>query len=113
MSERGDRAIYQRQFQVGPQPKRWPEAFEVTSIREMDPAKIIRSTILENKFMIALAALVSTAAFAGTILIAWALGIVLDSGIERGLTAALIPGILLLLAAIGFRRSAPPQSQFF
>lgn len=103
MSERGDRAIYQRQFQVGPQPKRWPEAFEVTSIREMDPAKIIRSTILENKFMIALAALVSTAAFAGTILIAWALGIVLDSGIERGLTAALIPGILLLLAAIGFR----------
>lgn len=103
ISERGDRAIYQRQFQVGPQPKRWPEAFEVTSIREMDPAKIIRSTILENKFMIGFAALVSTAAFAGTILIAWALGILLDSGIERGLTAALIPGILLLCSAIGFR----------
>lgn len=112
LAERGSRAINQRRFDVGPQPARWPAAFEVDSIPDMDPARLIRSTISANKAMIALTALISTAAFAGTILIAWALGIVLDSGIERGLTAALVPGLLLLIATIGFRALGAASEPF-
>ncbi len=102
-AERGDRSINQRPFEVGPQPSRWPAEMSVDSVRDMDPTNILRSSITSNIGIIAVSLIFEIAAFSGTLLISWALGIALDSGLEKGLTAALIPGTLLLIATIGFR----------
>ncbi|MDP9801315.1 ABC-type bacteriocin/lantibiotic exporter with double-glycine peptidase domain [Arcanobacterium wilhelmae] len=95
-------SINLREFEVGPAP-RFPHWMSVDSIPTYDPANPIRSTITQNWRLLTIASLAQIAVFVGSALIPWALGILLDSGIERGLTAALIPGSLLLLAVILFR----------
>lgn len=102
-AERGSRAINQRRFEVGPQPKRWPAAFEVDSVPEMDSRHLLRSTLTANWRIVVLGTLASMAAYGGGVLISWALGRALDGGIEAGLTASLLPGIALIFAVMAFR----------
>ncbi|WIM08232.1 ABC transporter ATP-binding protein [Trueperella bernardiae] len=102
-SQRASRAINQRRFEVGPQPKRWPASFEMSAVPEMDPGRLLRSTLRANWQVLALATLLSMAAYGGGVFISWALGRALDSGIERGLTTSLLPGVALIFAAMAVR----------
>ncbi|QOR47279.1 ABC transporter ATP-binding protein [Trueperella pecoris] len=97
------RAINERRFEVGPQPRRWPDALEFEAIPEMDPTKLLRSSIAKNATFIAVTALVSMVVFGASVLVSWALGRALDAGIERGLTTDLLPGVALLVGVILFR----------
>lgn len=96
-------SINLRKFEVGPTPRKFPHWMSVDSIPAYDTEHPLRTTITYNWRLIVLASAAQIAVFVGSALVPWALGILLDSGIERGLTAALIPGSLLLLAVIVFR----------
>ncbi|MGV9183447.1 ABC transporter ATP-binding protein [Arcanobacterium canis] len=96
-------SINLRKFEVGPTPREFPRWMNVDSIPIYDTSRPLRTTITYNWRLIALASAAQIAVFVGSALVPWALGILLDSGIDRGLTASLIPGSLLLLAVIIFR----------
>lgn len=102
-SAMGDRSINQREFEVGPTPKRWPHFTEMEATPEADPKNVLGSTVKANLSFIIVSGLVMTVMFVGSALIPWALGYLLDSGLERGLTSALIPGSLLLIGAVALR----------
>lgn len=101
--ERGNRSISHRRFDVGPQPVRWPEFMGFDAIRPGRADHVLLSSIRENRLLIVTTALANIVVYIGSALIPWALGIFLDSGIERGLTAALIPGMLLMLGMVLLR----------
>ena len=64
---------------------------------------MLRSGLVGSKKSLVLNYLVVLSAFLGSALIPWALGRLLDSGLEKGLTSALIPGSLLLAAVVFYR----------
>lgn len=96
-------SVTQRPFEVGPQPENWPKWFGYESIRELDPRRPMRSALAQHWRLLVGTTLISIATFSGSVLISWALGFALDSGIERGLHPRLALGLLVLAAAITFR----------
>lgn len=103
MSERGTRSISQRRFEVGPEPAQWPAFMGFDAIRTGNSKHVMLSTIRENWLLIMATTLANLVVYIGSALIPWALGVFLDSGIEQGLTAVLIPGMLLMLGMVMVR----------
>ncbi len=101
--ERRGRAINQRKFEVGPSPKNWPEFMELDATPTANPKKVLLSTMTSNWQFLSVTALAFLFVYVGSALVPWALGIFLDSGIERGLTSALLPGFLLMLGMVIIR----------
>lgn len=102
-AERATRAIHHRKFEVGPEPKSWPRFMDYDAVKSADPSRILINSLKANWKILLVATIASTFIFVGSALIPWALGIFLDSGIERGLTSALIPGLLIMIGMIVVR----------
>ncbi|WP_216379412.1 ABC transporter ATP-binding protein [Arcanobacterium phocae] len=96
-------SVATRPFDVGPQPTSWPRFFEFSAMPRGDRKRVISSSFRENWQLLIVTTTVTLLLFVGSALVPWALGIFLDSGIERGLTASLLPGGLLVCGVILIR----------
>ncbi|WP_124054175.1 ABC transporter transmembrane domain-containing protein [Arcanobacterium ihumii] len=105
-AERVSRAVNERQFEIGPTPNKWPKLAQFGDFPEIDPDHVLRSIIRGNRIHIGAGILGTFALFLGSALIPWAVGILLDSGLDDGLTSAMIPGALITLGIIVFRAMA-------
>ncbi|MBM7824853.1 ABC-type multidrug transport system fused ATPase/permease subunit [Arcanobacterium pluranimalium] len=92
--------INQRVFEVGPTPKKWPAFAKFQDFAPIDPDHVLRSIVRGNRGTLALSIIGMSVLFLGSALTPWAVGILLDSGLERGLTTAIIPGLLLTVGLI-------------
>lgn len=101
--ERGKRSLTDRQFEVGPHPARWPQFMTFDATPQGDPDRVIGSMVRQNWRILLAATIAFLFMFVGSALIPWALGIFLDSGLEQGLQASLIPGCLLMCFIVGVR----------
>lgn len=99
-AEKRDSSVISRTYEVGPQPKTWPQFLEFKATPNADHNSVLWSTLKANRGLLLGAFVMSVLMFVGGALIPWALGIFLDSGLEKGLTASLIPGGLLLSGVI-------------
>lgn len=102
-SQKASRSIHQRRFDVGPQPRRWPAFMSYEATPASDLNHVLRDSLLTNWRILLISTIAQLFVYVGSALIPWALGILLDSGIERGLTSSLIPGLLIVMGMIGIR----------
>lgn len=93
-------SVTSRKFELGPQPRNWPEFLEFSATPVANHRSLLWSTVKVNRGLLLCAFVMSLLMFVGSALIPWALGIFLDSGLERGMTSALIPGGLILTSVI-------------
>lgn len=94
------------------QPKTWPRFSDFPQQIRADRVHIISSTLRDNWQLLTVAILGSLLMFVGSALVPWALGIFLDSGIESGLTSALLPGALLMCGVIFVRAVGSLSGRF-
>lgn len=99
-ADRASRAIHHRKFEVGPEPKSWPRFMEYDAVKSADSSRILLNSLKTNWKILVVGTIASTFVFVGSALIPWALGIFLDSGIENGLTSAIVPGLLIMIGMI-------------
>ena len=108
-----------RRLHVGWHPQRWPE-FMREPVEHRDPVPelpsgpraLIRVLLRRNLKPIVLCSAVLAMSYISMALVPWAIGILLDSGLHHGLTAAFVPPAFLfvgtvLLAAFGGLAETP------
>ncbi|MCI7550797.1 MAG: ABC transporter ATP-binding protein [Actinomycetaceae bacterium] len=89
-----------RKFEKGPEPKRWPHFTELDATPELPSKHLLKTAFIKNAGVMALMIVLAILQYVSLALLPWALNILLDSGIEQGITAALIPGVMAFLAFI-------------
>ncbi|MFC5370628.1 ABC transporter transmembrane domain-containing protein [Arcanobacterium bovis] len=87
-------------------PKKWPAFAQFQGFGDIDPDHVLRSVARGNRGTLIFATFGSLALFLGSALTPWAVGILLDSGLEQGLTWAILPGALLTVGIIAMRACA-------
>ena len=95
-----------RRFEKGPEPQKWPEFTEFEAIPPTAAVHIMATGFKRNWQLMTASLVFAIITYVSLALLPWSLNILLDSDIENGISADLIPGLLafgafLIVSLIG------------